>query len=266
MHTTVKINQDIEARVHSLVTSLADLNPINTIIINVNNSPLFSKIVITSGSSTKHVEYISHHLHKSIIDLGLPAPRVEGNDNSEWVIFDLNEIIFHIMIPEVRAFYKLEEIWGKGSSNILSGLHDKNLDFINNKAKNNSNNNDLKNLNLFSIDEESMSNGLLFLRFWTYIFIPAIISGILYILNNKPGAEVDVPGLIIITITLSITSYGLHKLNKIAWYFDWVLLLSMAGFFNKLLIEWTLGWALGTVFTIILIGLKINSKQHFLKH
>jgi hypothetical protein len=38
--------------------------------------------------------------------------RVEGADTGEWVLVDLGDIVVHIMVPPVRAYYALEEIWG----------------------------------------------------------------------------------------------------------------------------------------------------------
>lgn len=35
----------------------------------------------------------------------------EGKDNLQWVIIDYVNIVVHIMMPEQRKFYKLEEMW-----------------------------------------------------------------------------------------------------------------------------------------------------------
>ena len=38
---------------------------------------------------------------------------VEGLDNGEWVLIDCGDIICHVMHPEIREYYSLEEIWGE---------------------------------------------------------------------------------------------------------------------------------------------------------
>lgn len=35
----------------------------------------------------------------------------EGKENMQWVIIDYVNIVVHIMMPEQRKFYKLEEMW-----------------------------------------------------------------------------------------------------------------------------------------------------------
>ncbi|MFN2437999.1 MAG: ribosome silencing factor [Chitinophagaceae bacterium] len=35
----------------------------------------------------------------------------EGKDKLQWVLIDYINIVVHIMLPETRKFYKLEEMW-----------------------------------------------------------------------------------------------------------------------------------------------------------
>ena len=39
----------------------------------------------------------------------------EGKENMHWVILDYVNIVVHIMMPEQRKFYKLEEMWSDAS-------------------------------------------------------------------------------------------------------------------------------------------------------
>ena len=38
----------------------------------------------------------------------------EGLDRLQWVLIDYVNVVVHIMLPETRKFYKLEEMWSDG--------------------------------------------------------------------------------------------------------------------------------------------------------
>jgi ribosome-associated protein len=45
-------------------------------------------------------------------DAGFGKPRMEGEENGEWIIVDCGSVVVHIMQPSIRQYYHLEEIWG----------------------------------------------------------------------------------------------------------------------------------------------------------
>ena len=42
--------------------------------------------------------------------------RNEGMKNLQWVLIDYINVVVHIMLPETRKFYKLEEMWSDGAT------------------------------------------------------------------------------------------------------------------------------------------------------
>jgi ribosome-associated protein len=42
--------------------------------------------------------------------------RHEGIKNLQWVLIDYVNVVIHIMMPETRKFYKLEEMWSDASA------------------------------------------------------------------------------------------------------------------------------------------------------
>ncbi len=41
--------------------------------------------------------------------------RSEGRQNLQWVLIDYVNVVVHIMVPDSRKFYKLEEMWSDAS-------------------------------------------------------------------------------------------------------------------------------------------------------
>lgn len=67
-------------------------------------------MVICSGGSNRHVKRIGETVIEHAKRAGL-TPRVEGLEQSEWVLIDLNGVIVHVMQPMTRAYYQIEKLW-----------------------------------------------------------------------------------------------------------------------------------------------------------
>jgi len=39
--------------------------------------------------------------------------RVEGSAHAGWILMDYLDVVVHIFTPEVREFYRLEQLWGE---------------------------------------------------------------------------------------------------------------------------------------------------------
>lgn len=68
-------------------------------------------MVIASGTSDRHVKAISDKLVEAIKQAGQRPLGVEGEDDGQWILADFGDVIAHIMLPQVREFYKLENLW-----------------------------------------------------------------------------------------------------------------------------------------------------------
>lgn len=95
-----------------VVSTLEEFNAQDIKCIDVTGvSPLTDQFVLASGSSTRHVRSMADKLVERAKANGVPPVGVEGQDEAQWVLVDLNDVIVHLMLPQTRAFYNLEKLW-----------------------------------------------------------------------------------------------------------------------------------------------------------
>ncbi len=71
-------------------------------------------LIIASGTSSRHVKSIADEVVKFAKRAGMLPLGVEGEQEAEWVLVDLGDIIVHVMLPRIREFYGLERLWTVG--------------------------------------------------------------------------------------------------------------------------------------------------------
>lgn len=68
-------------------------------------------MVICSATSKRHAHALGDHVVTKIKAQGIQPLGVEGENQNEWLLVDLDVIVIHIMLPEIRKFYSLEKLW-----------------------------------------------------------------------------------------------------------------------------------------------------------
>ncbi len=78
----------------------------------VHLTSLFDRIAVVSGTSNRQTKALAASVRDKVKAAGGDVVGIEGEDTGEWVLVDLGDMIVHIMQPAIRAYYRLEEIWG----------------------------------------------------------------------------------------------------------------------------------------------------------
>jgi ribosome-associated protein len=86
---------------------------------------LFDRVVIASGTSNRQTRALASNVRDKVKEHGGDVISVEGEDTGEWVLVDLGDIVVHIMQPNVRTYYNLEEIWGGKPVRVKLGAADR---------------------------------------------------------------------------------------------------------------------------------------------
>ncbi len=68
--------------------------------------------VICQGNSSSQVEAIADSVREYTREkAGVKPFGYEGYRNAQWIIIDYGTVFVHIFLPEVRDFYRLEQLW-----------------------------------------------------------------------------------------------------------------------------------------------------------
>ncbi len=68
-------------------------------------------MIIASGTSDRHVKSMAEAVAFQAKLAGEPPLGLEGVQEGEWALVDLNAIVVHLMLPKVRDFYQIERLW-----------------------------------------------------------------------------------------------------------------------------------------------------------
>ena len=105
--------KDVQKLQRVIVDALEDVKAQDIQVFNTEHlSPLFERVVIASGTSNRQTKALSASVRDKVREAGFGKPRIEGEDNGEWIIADCGVAVVHIMQPVIRQYYHLEEIWG----------------------------------------------------------------------------------------------------------------------------------------------------------
>jgi ribosome-associated protein len=95
-----------------VIEALADMKALEVKVLDVRGlTDIADFMVIASGTSDRHVRSVAQRVVERAKEAGLRPHGVEGQQDGEWVLIDLNEMIVHVMLPRVREFYGLEKLW-----------------------------------------------------------------------------------------------------------------------------------------------------------
>ncbi len=112
--TESSAKRDVQKLQRAIVDGLEDVKAQDIVVFNTEHmSPLFERVIIASGTSNRQTKALAASVRDQVRDAGFPKPRIEGEENGEWIIVDCGSAVVHVMQPAIRQYYHLEEIWGE---------------------------------------------------------------------------------------------------------------------------------------------------------
>lgn len=106
--------KDVQKLQRCIVDALEDVKAQGLAVFDTEHlSSLFERVIIASGTSNRQTKALAASVRDKVREAGFPKPRIEGEDNGEWIIVDCGAAVVHVMQPNIRQYYNLEEIWGE---------------------------------------------------------------------------------------------------------------------------------------------------------
>ena len=95
-----------------VINALEDLKGQDIEVLDVSDmTTITDAMVIVSGTSNRHVRSLADHVVMKAKQSGHQPLGVEGEQQGDWILVDLNDVLVHVMLPRARDFYNLEKLW-----------------------------------------------------------------------------------------------------------------------------------------------------------
>ncbi len=105
--------KDVQKLQRAIIDGLEDVKAQDIQVFDTEHiTSLFERVIVASGSSNRQTKALAASVRDAVRDAGFAKPRIEGEENGEWIIVDCGAAVAHIMQPTIRQYYHLEELWG----------------------------------------------------------------------------------------------------------------------------------------------------------
>ncbi|MEX0782078.1 MAG: ribosome silencing factor [Dehalococcoidia bacterium] len=105
---------DSEDLANKAIDVLSDRQAEDIALLDISKSVTFTDyFVIATAQSPLQFNALADYLEKELKPEGHDIRHKEGSADSGWMLLDFGDIIVHIFSPDQRAYYRLEELWGR---------------------------------------------------------------------------------------------------------------------------------------------------------
>lgn len=114
MTDTSAAKKDVQKLQRAIVDGLEDVKAQDIQVFDTEHiTSLFERVIVASGTSNRQTKALAASVRDAVREAGFAKPRIEGEENGEWIIVDCGAAVAHIMQPTIREYYHLEELWGE---------------------------------------------------------------------------------------------------------------------------------------------------------
>ncbi|MEO8540165.1 MAG: ribosome silencing factor [bacterium] len=105
-----------ESLAQRAVDVLSDHKALDIALIDISKVASFTDyFVVATAQSPLQFSALQDYLEKDLQPEGIELRHREGSGDNGWMLLDFGDLIVHIFSPDQRAYYRLEELWGRTS-------------------------------------------------------------------------------------------------------------------------------------------------------
>jgi len=94
--------------------TIFDKKGVNILALDLRNiSTMTEYCIIAEGSVGRHVKAICAAIRGVMNDEGRTLYHCDGEQDGDWIVMDYGDTAIHLLTPEMREKYALEELWNK---------------------------------------------------------------------------------------------------------------------------------------------------------
>lgn len=94
------------------LSALEDMKGQDITVIHVTEmTSIADYMIICTGTSSRHIKSLADNVATKAKHAAIKNVRVEGDNDSEWILVDIGDVIIHVMLASARSFYSLEDLW-----------------------------------------------------------------------------------------------------------------------------------------------------------
>jgi len=103
---------DAEALARRCVAVCEERKAADILLFDVREQTILADyFIVCSGTSLPHLRAISDHIRRELQASGVRPRGADGSPGSQWLVLDYGIILIHVLTPEMRHFYCLEDLW-----------------------------------------------------------------------------------------------------------------------------------------------------------
>jgi ribosome-associated protein len=69
--------------------------------------------IVVSARGVKHAKALADFILDRSAEDNIEFLSIEGQKTGEWVLVDLNDVLIHVFLAELREFYNIEGMWSE---------------------------------------------------------------------------------------------------------------------------------------------------------